>query len=366
MALYEITPEQLTKIPQTSFDQTGLRERTDLQRLLKNQIDAVLPGTLIIAEEFSDWDESRRRIDLLGIDKDANLVVIELKRTEDGGHMELQAVRYAAMVSKMTFERAAGIFSFYLRQNRDDSDAQSRLLEFLDWDEPNEDSFAQDVKIVLVSANFSKEITTAVMWLNERDLDIRCIRVVPYRLDERVLLDVQQVIPLPEAAEYQIQIKNKEQKERRERNERLPQLFKFWEGLLSIAREKSGLHDNVEPVQRDAICVKNIKGLRFHHVINQYDGRVEFYITRSDIETNKMIFDQFLEHRGEIDTAFGEPLSWERLDTKKTCRIACYFKEGGHKRDESQWTQIQTEMVDAMIRLEKAISPFIVRLNLTK
>ena len=39
MALYEITADNLTKIAQTTFDQAGLRERTDLQRLLKKQIE---------------------------------------------------------------------------------------------------------------------------------------------------------------------------------------------------------------------------------------------------------------------------------------------------------------------------------------
>jgi hypothetical protein len=57
-------------------------------------------------EEFGEWEDSRRRIDLLAIDQQANLVVIELKRTTDGGHMELQAIRYASMISAMTFERA--------------------------------------------------------------------------------------------------------------------------------------------------------------------------------------------------------------------------------------------------------------------
>lgn len=46
--------------------------------------------------------------------KAANLVVIELKRTEEGGRMELQAIRYAAMVSTMTFDQAANIFEQYL------------------------------------------------------------------------------------------------------------------------------------------------------------------------------------------------------------------------------------------------------------
>jgi hypothetical protein len=33
--------------------------------------------------------------------------LVELKRTADGGHMELQALRYAAMVSTMTLVRVA-------------------------------------------------------------------------------------------------------------------------------------------------------------------------------------------------------------------------------------------------------------------
>ena len=46
--------------------------------------------------------------------------------------------------------------------------------------DPKVSEFAQDVRIVLVSANFSKEITMSVLWLNERDLDIRCVRLIPY------------------------------------------------------------------------------------------------------------------------------------------------------------------------------------------
>ena len=91
------------------------------------------------------------------------------------------------------------------------------LLEFLEWEELDEDQFGQDVRLVLVSADFSRELTTAVMWLNEKDLDIRCVRIQPYAHDGHTLIDVQQVIPLPEAADYQVHVREKKRQERRAR-----------------------------------------------------------------------------------------------------------------------------------------------------
>jgi len=69
MALYKIQNHQITKIARTTFAHQKLKERDDLQEMLKRQIDIISPNTLIVAEEFGEWEESRRRIDLLGIDK---------------------------------------------------------------------------------------------------------------------------------------------------------------------------------------------------------------------------------------------------------------------------------------------------------
>lgn len=217
MAIYELMKHTIRSIEETTFAKLGINERADLQRLLRTQIGTISPDLLVIAEEFGEWDDSKRRIDLLALDKDANLVVIELKRTEDGGHMELQAIRYAAMVSAMTFERAVEVYAAYLQNIGSNLDARTSLLDFLGWDEANEDDFAQDVRIILVSADFSKELTTAVMWLNDRDLDIRCVRIKPYLDNGKVLIDVQQVIPLPEAAAYQVQLREKEKQVRKDR-----------------------------------------------------------------------------------------------------------------------------------------------------
>jgi len=218
VAIYEVTSQAIRPIDRTTFRDAQIHERANLQRMLRDRIDVIAPGCLVIAEEFGEWDDSRRRIDLLALDGEANLVVIELKRTEDGGHMELQAVRYAAMVSTMTFEQAVRAHERFLAQTgRDDEDAAANILEHLGWDEPDEDAFAQEVRIVLASAQFSRELTSAVMWLNDRGLDIRCVRLIPYADGDRVLLDVQQVIPLPEAEAYQVRVREKSRKEREAR-----------------------------------------------------------------------------------------------------------------------------------------------------
>ncbi|MDP2619589.1 MAG: hypothetical protein Q8P46_05360 [Hyphomicrobiales bacterium] len=219
MPIYEFAQTAIRRLEATAFSEVGLHERRDLQRLLREHVEVIAPETLVISEEFGDWEDSRRRIDLLAIDKAANLVVIELKRTEDGGHMELQSIRYAAMVSTMTFERAADAFGQYLKQHgKEDQDPRAKILDFLGWDEPDHEQFAQDVRIVLASAEFSKELTSSVLWLNERDIDIRCVRLKPYNLDGRVLVDVQQIIPLPEAADYQTLFREKARKEREARS----------------------------------------------------------------------------------------------------------------------------------------------------
>jgi hypothetical protein len=214
MPLYEVTSDHFKKFEETSFGAASIRERTDLQRLLRNQIEVITPEVMVIAEEFGEWEDSRRRIDLLAVDKNANLVVIELKRTEDGGHMELQALRYAAMVSTMTFDEAVAAYGSYPERLDREADPQQELLDFLGWDEPDENHFAEDVRIVLVSAEFSKELTTTVLWLNDQGLDLRCVRMKPYNDNGRTLVDVQQVIPLPETSDYQIKVSVKTRKER--------------------------------------------------------------------------------------------------------------------------------------------------------
>jgi hypothetical protein len=214
MPLFELSSTDIRGLQRAEFGAVGLTERSDLQRLLRDHIDVISPDTLVISEEFSGWDRSDRRIDLLGVDRQARLVVVELKRTTDDSLADLQALRYAAMVSNMTFDEAVETFRRYLARRQREDDPKARLLEFLGWDGPTDGRFGEDVRIVLAAADFSAEVTSTVLWLNQRDLDFACVRIQPYQLGPSILLDVQQIIPLPEAADYQVQIRQKQREVR--------------------------------------------------------------------------------------------------------------------------------------------------------
>jgi hypothetical protein len=210
MALHELSPEGLFPVAPVNFADVGVRERADLQRILRDRIEIIAPDVLVIAEEFSDWEDCKRRIDLLGLDRSGALVVIEIKRTSDGGHMELQALRYAAMVSALTFDQLVRIYGdFLITQERTD-DAMQGILSHLGLGAPEDAEMLDLVRIVLVSADFSREVTTTVLWLNDQGLDITCVRLAAYDLRGTTLVDVQQVIPLPEAQDYTVRLKEKQ------------------------------------------------------------------------------------------------------------------------------------------------------------
>lgn len=214
MSLYNISNKNLTALTQTTFAAEGLQERQDLQEALKGCIDAIAPDCLVISEEFSDWEDSRRRIDLLAIDRNANLVVIELKRDEIGAHMELQALRYAAMISTMTFDKACEYFERYIAKEELEINARETILEFVDLDESSLDDFGNDVRIVLASADFGKELTTSVLWLRDKGINISCVRLTPYRYKDDVLINAEQIIPVPEVEAYQVKFREKQAEQR--------------------------------------------------------------------------------------------------------------------------------------------------------
>jgi len=336
MALHAIENKGIRSLQPVKFEQVHLKERSDLQRLFRDQIDIVVEDGMVLAEEFGSWDDSSRRIDLLVLDKDANLVVVELKRTDNGGHMELQALRYAAMVSTMTFAQAVEAHEEYLRQRGSSVNAKDSILEFLGWEEETERRFSEVVRIVLVSADFSKEITTTALWLNEQGLDIRCVRLKPYELNSQIVLDVQQLIPLPEAQDYVIRVGNKRRTEQSVPN-RDWDLESFMDELRKesgedVARLARSIYDWSLSEFGNVVFSKETKKGRFGPTLSQDGPQTRVFLLRTDgrfgirfidMKAAPWIKDRAVldGYRQRLNKIPGMALSEEDLDKKRVRRL---------------------------------------------
>lgn len=363
MSLYRVASDKLETISRTSFSAENVFERKDLQRLLRNDISPVGDDLMVIAEEFGEWEDSNRRIDLLCLSKRAGLVVVEIKRSEDGGHMDLQAIRYAAMVSSMVLDQA--IQAYARMRGADEDTAKSDVLNFLDLDSAEEAELSGEVRIVLVSADFSTELTTAVLWLNRHDLDITCIRLRPYRVDEQLLIDATQIIPLPEAEDYEIKVREQEKEKRKVLGARQETIRKFWSQFIERSKGKTPLLRN-RATTTDHWLSAGIgrSGFSLTGSLTQRSSQVECYIRVEGVEEkSKSAFKQLSARKAEIEAKFGAVLDWQELPGRLGCRICKQFP-GGWKSPEAEWQSIQDQMIDGLIRLEAALKKPVQELKL--
>ena len=279
--------EALVQVDPTSFGQEGVLERSDLQRILRDQPDVLEEDLLIISEEFSRWQDSNRRIDLLGLDTAGRLVVVELKRGETGAHMELQAIRYAAMVANMTFQQTIDTYQAYLdkRANEENTSieedaAETRIWEHLGIEDRDNPAIHTEMpRIILASEDFSKELTTCVMWLNDswfRDTghEIKCVRLRPYRNGDEILVETSVVIPLPEASDYQTRLGQREHEARSESSGK-PKTLQGGDAFkASIQRAPEKFRPGLKWLYDEAI---RLEGEKIVELFTSISGKDDYY-----------------------------------------------------------------------------------------
>jgi hypothetical protein len=350
MAVYSWDGDKFIALSKTTFSEAGLREREDIQRGIKEDISILDPDIMVVAEEFTDWLDSNRSIDLLCLDREANLVVVELKRTNDAGHAELQAIRYAAMVSPMTFNQLVDVYAKEKRME-DTNEAEAEVLSFLGWEEPQDEEFGKTVRIILASADFNREVTTAVLWLIDRGIDIRCVRLKPYSgANGTLLIDAQQIIPLPEASEYLTRLAHKEDEQRAHASDVLRR--EFWAGLLNLAREQGAPHGNRTPTKSS--WIGGGSGAILNYAIRTKDAQVEIYIDRGNEEDNLRSFEYLEAHKDMLEEITGH-LAWDKLPERRACRISQALP-GGWKSPKNEWPKIHARFIDAALAMDKAFS----------
>ena len=203
--LFRIVPQHKESIAvaEVNFSRLGFRERQDIQEWVAANPDILGDNLLIVSKEFSGFDRTNERLDLLAVDLDGNLVVIELKRDDSGTDVHWQAIKYASYLHSASTEDIVRMLSNYDGISEDD--AFDKLRRHLDADDLS--GLNDDQRIILVSHRFAPEVTSAALWLNEKtpggDL-ITCVQLTPYQDEESLYVLANIIIPPPGTDDYLI------------------------------------------------------------------------------------------------------------------------------------------------------------------
>ncbi|MDA1190271.1 MAG: DUF4268 domain-containing protein [Candidatus Poribacteria bacterium] len=192
----------------------------------------------------------------------------------------------------------------------------------------------------------------AIAWLNESSAaDFYLVKLEAIRIGESSPAPLLTVISQPSIEGKSVGATKKDIAERHVLRR------EFWTGLLEDAKNKTRLHENISPGDYSWISASaGIRGLGYNYSVTQHGSAVELYIDRGKEsgEENTRIFETLEAQKITVESEFGEELEWERLEGRRACRIARRYESGGY-RDKDRWDQVYTQVVDAMIRLDKAL-----------
>ncbi len=348
-----------------TFSELGFTERKHLQEWLAHEPSALGEELLIIQKEFDGFDDTRERLDLLALDKDGNLVIIENKLDDSGRDVVWQSLKYASYCASLTKLQIVEIFQQYINRYEKSpsgetvADASTQICEFLDAPDLDEIkiNLGNSQRIMMVAANFRKEVTSTALWLLGQGINIQCFKVTPHALGEQLLINIDQIIPTPEAKELMIGISAKEAEEKTTevvRKERHTVRYDYWEVLLEAFRNSEcDLYDNISPSKDHWIYAgSGVSNCPYSLIFGKKEIRVELIFGRSSTEENTYIFEELLKIKENIEATFGKSLEWLALENRKSCRIQYSKSVDGFNRE--NWRECVSWHLNAMTNLEKA------------
>lgn len=360
--MYQINPtsKRISPLTVKSFSELGFSERNDLQEWISHEPESLGEELLIIQKEFDGFDDTRERLDLLALDKLGNLVIIENKLDDSGRDVVWQALKYASYCSSLSKQNILEIFQQYLNKQAQVGIAGEIIGDFLDAADIDEVVLnpSNRQRIILVAANFRKEVTSTALWLLGHGIELQCMKVKPYAMGETLLLNVEQIIPTPEAKELMIGMSIKEAQEKTTEvalQNRHKLRLAFWEQALEALSESAcGLYNNISPSKDHWLSAgSGTRACPFTMIFGIKEVRVEVGMSRSVTAENKYIFDALYQQKDAIEASFGDALEWLRLDEKKASRIQFTRAVDGY--DKANWPEMISWLVKYMMLLEAAV-----------
>lgn len=194
--VFTVSGSSATAAQPISLADAGLKEREHLQEWVVANPQVLGDDVKIIAFEFGRWASfsgalERDRLDVLCLDKDGHLIVVELKRDKAPDTVEMQALKYAALVSRFTRDDLDKVHAQHLTRVRGEAvDSDAAALELDEWATITEESLRLP-RVVLMASAFPTTVTATVVFLHQQlGLDIRLLAFQAYKTAHDVLLTV--------------------------------------------------------------------------------------------------------------------------------------------------------------------------------
>ena len=322
--MYRINKQtnSIQRIEETTFKEIGASERNHLQEWIAKNPEVLCgedESLLIIQKEFDGFNDTRERLDLLALDNNGNLVIIENKLDDSGRDVTWQGLKYVSYCASLTTEQILSIYDQFLGAGES---AEENVREFLELDEEAELLLNDgDQRLILIAHKFRKEVTSTVMWLLDKDIQIQCFKAVPFKYGNEAILQLEQIIPLPETQEYVISLQNKEKEEKAVTKKKRKDghlLREFWQQVQDELNNRGfHLYDSVSAGEYFSFS-KQVGYGKFAMCLGRKGFRVELYFNRDE---DKKWFESMYQFKNELEASYPYPLIWQRLDDKKSSRI---------------------------------------------
>lgn len=265
--MYRLNRERnlLEEITETTFYESNLKERQHIEEWLRKNPEIMGEELLIIGHEYEDF-ENNERIDLLAIDKEGNLVVIEVKRDNSGISVDFQALKYVSYMSRRTLKEIIEIYSKYNDDNSLQLDPIQEIMEFLNVDDESllNDMINNTQRIIIIGKEFDKRVLSVCAWLYENGINVKCISIKPYKYNEEIFIDTNQIIPPEKIEEYYI---NKKSRTSNQEIKSDNKVIKFLSSIVENINSMSNLNIKY-PGKRYYLGAYNIKNANISFCIS--------------------------------------------------------------------------------------------------
>ena len=191
--------QETTTLTSTSLSEQGYREE-DLREWILESPHSILGEDILIIGREVEVKGIGDGIDLLGIDRDGNVVIIELKKGSLTGNVDFQSLKYAAYASYWDWGQLSDQFEKFVGTQwgqalyEEDVDFNDKLESFCN----DEYELNGNQRILLVGEGIRERLDLVVRWLSERDLEISVLEVKMLEDGDQLYLDTEQTIPVPE------------------------------------------------------------------------------------------------------------------------------------------------------------------------